>query len=483
VGGGEIGVSTPFLVGNGAGFSGDRVDAPIPVVRTLVRRGLPAALFFETLGERTVALAQLERRRDPALGYEPMLEPLLAPILADCCRARIPILGNFGAANPPAAAALVARLALRLGLPDLRIGLVTGDDVMGRVALDQLPVHEADGSIDTRAARLVAANAYIGAEPLVAALAQGADVVVAGRTADPALAIAPLVHHFGWAWDDWAMLAVGAACGHLLECGAQVTGGVFWDPGVKDIPDPANIGFPIAEVTADGGLVITKAEATGGLVDLRTVKEQLLYELHDPARYITPDVVLDITDCTLAQMGPDRVAVRGLRGHPRPESLKVTASFEGSWLGEGEVSVAGPNALARAQATASVLLERLRRRGLAVRARVDLIGVASVHDSDDGALWRAYDGPAPPEVRVRLAAEGADRDAVDQAAREVLALLCSGTAGTGGARWRVTPRILTRSHLVLRERVSTDVVVRSAREMVVRSAREMVVRSAREMAG
>jgi hypothetical protein len=459
-------MSDIFLVGNGAGLSGDRVDAPIPVVRTLVRRGLPAALFFEVLGERTVALAQLERRADPERGYEPMLERLLEPVLADCFRARIPILGNFGAANPPAAARCVARLALRLGLPGLRIAVVAGDDVMGSIALDQLPVHEADGSIDTRHARLVAANAYIGAEPLVAALRAGADVVVAGRTSDPALAIAPLVHHFGWAFDDWEKLAVGAACGHLLECGSQVSGGVFWDPGRKDIPDPANIGFPIAEVTRDGGLVITKAEHTGGVVDLRTVKEQLLYELHDPAHYITPDVVLDIGACTAEQVGENRVALRGLRGKPRPETLKVTACFEGSWLGEGEVSVAGPNALARARATADVLHQRLALRGLPVRARVDLIGVASVHDSDDGALWRGYEGPEPPDIRIRLAAEGAARDDVDQAAREVLALLCCGTAGTGGARWRVTPRILTRSYLVLRERAATSVTTRTAAEIM-----------------
>ena len=459
------GMTTPFLVGNGAGFSGDRVDAPIPVVRTLIKRGLPAAMFFEVLGERTVALAQLERRRDPELGYEPMLERLLSPILADCFHARIPILGNYGAANPAAAARLVARLALKLGLPELKVGLVLGDDVTSTIALDQLPVHEADDSLDMKAARLVAANAYIGAEPLVRALAEGADVVVAGRTSDPALAIAPLVHHFGWSWDDWQKLAVGAACGHLLECGSQVTGGVFWDPGFKDIPDPANIGFPIAEVTADGGLVITKAEDTGGLVDLRTVKEQLLYELHDPSAYITPDVVLDISGCSVEQVGKDRVAVHGLAGRARPDTLKVTASFEGTWLGEGEVSVAGPNALARAKATAEVLLQRMRLRGLPVRTRVDLIGVASVHDSDDGALWRGYQGPEPPEVRIRLAAEGADRDAVDQAAREVLALLCCGTAGTGGARWRLTPRILTRSYLVLRERVPTTVSVRTAREI------------------
>lgn len=454
-----------FLVGNGAGFSGDRVDAPIPVVRSLIQRGLPAALFFETLGERTVALAQLERRRDPELGFEPMLERLLEPILADCFHHGIPILGNFGAANPPAAARCIAALARRLGLPELRIATVTGDDVAGHIDLATLPIHEADSNLRADAAKLVAANAYIGAGPLVEALRGGAHVVVAGRTSDPALAIAPLIAHYGWAFDDWEKLAVGAAAGHLLECGSQVCGGVFWDPGRKDIPDPANIGFPIAEVGEDGTLTITKPDDTGGLVDLRTVKEQLLYELHDPAAYITPDVVLDITGCTLEQLGPDRVAVRGLAGRPAPVMLKVTACFEGSWLGEGEVSVAGPNALARAKATADVLLRRLEMRGLRVRSRIDLIGVASVHDSDDGALWRAYAGPAPEDIRIRLAVEGEHRDDCVQAAREVLAMLCCGPAGTGGARWRVTPRILTRSYLVPREMVPTTVTIRAAREM------------------
>jgi hypothetical protein len=454
-----------FLVGNGAGFSGDRVDAPIPVVRTLVRRALPAALFLEVLGERTVALAQLERRRDPEAGYEPMLERLLAPILEPCARHRIPILGNYGAANPPAAARLIARLALRLALPALRIAVVAGDDLRDTIRLDALAVHEADASLPARPEAMLAANAYIGAAPLVEALRGGADVVVAGRTSDPALAIAPLMHHFGWAADDWPSLAIGAAAGHLLECGSQVTGGVFWDPGFKDVPDPADIGFPIAEVTAAGSLGITKAEDTGGLVDLRTVKEQLLYEVHDPAEYITPDVVLDITACTLEQTGPDHVAVRGLRGRPAPERLKVTACFEGGFLGEGEVSLAGPNALARARATADVLLERLRRRGLDVRARADLIGVASVHDGDGGALWRAYAGPEPEDIRVRLAVEGASRDDVEQAAREALALLCCGAAGTSGARWRVTPRLHTRSYLIPRADVPTAVAVATARDI------------------
>lgn len=453
-----------FRIGNGAGFSGDRVDAPGPVVDTLIAMGGPAALFFEVLGERTVALAQLERRRDPTRGYEPMLERLLQPILQKCAQHRIPIIGNFGAANPPAAAALIAQLARAQGLPRLRIATVFGDDVREAIALDTAEVYEADAALPAQADAMIAANAYLGAGPVVEALRGGADVVVCGRIADPSLALAPLMHHFGWAADAWNNLAIGGTVGHLLECGSQVTGGVFYDPGYKDIPDPANIGFPIAEVDADGGLVITKADHTGGLVDLRTVKEQLLYEVHDPACYVTPDVALDFTAITLEQTGQDRVAVRGMRGHPAPERLKVTVSFEGGFLGEGEFSLAGPNALARARLAGEVLRERLRRRGLDVRARVDLIGIASVHDNDAGALWHDYAGPEPEEIRVRLAVAGAIHDDVDQAAREVLAMLCCGPAGSGGARWRTTPRIHTKSYLLPRSAVPTSVQVRAAWE-------------------
>lgn len=448
-----------FLIGNGAGFSGDRIDAPGPVVDTLIARGLPSAIFFEVLGERTIALAQLDRRSNPERGYEPMLERLLEPILVKCVKAGIPIIGNFGAANPAGAGRCVAALALRLGLPDLRISIVQGDDIRATIDLDALEVYEADEQLPARKDALIAANVYLGAKAISDALAQSADVVIAGRVADPALALGPLMHHFGWSPSDWDLLAVGATAGHLLECGSQVTGGVFYDPGFKDVPMPENLGFPIAEVTRDGGLIITKADNTGGLVDLRTVKEQLLYEIHDPAAYITPDVVIDMSAITLTQEGSNRVRVQGVRGHPAPEKLKVTASFAGDFLGEGMFSLAGPNCLARARMARTVLLERLKIRKLDVKARVDLIGVSSVHNDDQGHGIDSFDGPEPDDIRVRLAVVGSVRDDVDQAVREVLAMLCCGPAGSAGARWGTTPRITTRSYLVAREAV--PIAVRS----------------------
>jgi hypothetical protein len=454
-----------FRVGNCAGFSGDRVDAAGPVVDTLIELGGPSAIFFETLGERTVALAQLEKRRDPARGYEPMLERLLEPILVRCAGHGIPIIGNFGAANPPGAAMVIAKLARRLGLPDLRIGVVYGDDVRERLDTATHEVYEADTGLDMGGGDVVSANAYLSARPIVDALKSGAQVVVTGRTGDPSLALAPLIHHFGWAYDDWAKLAIGATAGHLLECGAQITGGYYYDPGYKDIPDPANIGFPIAEVHADGRLIITKAARTGGLVNEQVVKEQLLYEIHDPAHYITPDVTLDFSGVTVREIGADRVAVSGIRGRPAPDKIKATVCFDGGWLGEGEISYAGPNCLARARAAADVLLQRLKLRRLMVEARVDLIGVASVHAGDSGSTWREQTHSQAQDIRVRLAVSARTQDDADQAAREALALYCCGPAGGGGVRWRVTPRIRTRSYLMLPGDLAPGCRVQTATEI------------------
>lgn len=438
----------PLSIGCAAGFAGDRLDAGAAVVRTLAARGGPACLIYETLAERTLALAQLRRRDDPDAGCDARLEGFLRPVLADCLRHGIPIVGNFGAANPRGAARRIAALAAERGLQAPRIAVVEGDDLSAdrhRPLLRQVLGAAAPGS-------WVSANAYIGAEPIAAALRAGAQIVVCGRVADPSLALGPAIAHFGWAMDDWDRLARGTMAGHLLECGAQVTGGYFADPGRKDVPDLARVGFPIAEVDRDGHCVIGKADATGGCVDARTVTEQLLYEIHDPAAYATPDVVADITEATVTELGRDRVALRGVRGHPRPQRLKVNVCHEGGWLAEGEISYAGPGAQARARLAARILAERLPERPL----RLDLIGCSSIFGDDAGRLLSTLGDAASgggDDVRLRAATADANRERAEELVHELTALYTCGPAGGGGVRTSVTARLSTVSCLVPREAV------------------------------
>lgn len=442
-----------FRIGCGAGFSGDRVDAPQSVVAEIAAAGAGGALIFETLGERTLALGHIARRQNPSKGYEPLLEDIIEPILAQCIASGITIVGNFGQANPPAAARAIQAIADRIGLGKLRIAIVSGDDLTGKIDLDATERWEGDGRLPEIDGEVIAINAYIGAAPIAEAIKAGAQIVVTGRVADPALALGPLVAHYGWDWNDLDLMAAGTLVGHLLECGSQVSGGFFADPGVKDVPDTANIGFPIAEVEADGSFVITKAQGTGGLVDLRTVKEQLLYEIHDPAAYLTPDVTLDITDVRLTQLGADRVQVRGARGHAAPACLKATVGFYGDWLGEAEISYAGPNALARARLAVRTITERLARRGLALRHRADIIGTVSAFDSDGGELLSGYTDTQAGDYRVRFAFGSDSQRDVERAVQEVNALYCCGPAGGGGVRQSVRPRVRTLSHLVPRHLV------------------------------
>ncbi|SFU74906.1 acyclic terpene utilization AtuA family protein [Halomonas korlensis] len=443
-----------FLLGSGAGFSGDRTDAAIPVVAELIRRGQPAALLFETLGERTLAAAHRARHDDPGSGFEPLLDELLAPVLADCLDNGIAILGNFGAANPAGACERVRVLAEQAGRGDIRIGHVQGDDIRSRLsAIDLLHWETESGEMPGEEA-LISANVYLGAAPLVEALSQGAEVVVTGRVADPALFLAPLVHHFGWAWDDWDRLAAGTMAGHLGECGAQVSGGYFADPGLKNVPGLATVGYPIIEVEEDGSLVVTKPPGTGGCVTERTVKEQLLYEVHDPGNYLTPDVVVDLSDARIVEIGPDRVAVSGIRGRPAPERLKTTVCYAGGWQGEAEISYAGPNAFGRARLAAEVLRERLTFRvPPELRSRFDIIGHASVFDSDAGELQQQSAAPENGDYRLRLAVGHPERRWVERATQELLALYCAGPAGGGGVRRQFQRRVCTASYLVKRSDV------------------------------
>ncbi|TFF23171.1 DUF1446 domain-containing protein [Jiella endophytica] len=438
-----------FRIGCGAGFGGDRLDAAVPVVAALAEAGGPACLMFETLAERTLALAQLERKAG-RIGYDAHLVDRLAPVLKNCLDHRIAIVGNFGCADPEGAARAIAGLADRLGCRVPKIAIVSGDDlVSGRDDAD-LAALLATGV--PAGERVISANAYLGAREIAAALTGGADVVVTGRVADPALAVGPIVSHFGWDFDDHDRIAAATMAGHLLECGAQVTGGYYCDPGFKDVDGLEAIGFPICEVSGDGSLVITKPEATGGCVNARTVKEQLLYEIHDPSAYLTPDVVLDLTAVEVSQIGRDRVQVAGARGKPRPETLKATVCYDGGYIGEGEISYAGPNALARAKAA----METIRRRvDPALRLRADLIGSASLFADDDGRFI-AEEARLPPtsDVRLRVAVAAVERAAVEAAVYEVGALYTCGPAGGAGVRTSVRSRISTGSVLVPRQFVS-----------------------------
>jgi hypothetical protein len=407
----------------GAGYSGDRIE---PAVE-LAERGEIDYLVFECLAERTIALAQLERGRDPARGYDPFLEARMRAVLPACMRRGIRIVTNAGAANPSAAAAMVCELARELGLHGLKVAAVLGDDVLAVAgdAAQDVAVAAGDGD---RPVDVLSANAYLGVEPIVEALAGGADVVITGRVADSSLFLAPLVFELEWAPDDWTRRARGAVAGHLLECAGQITGGYFADPGLKDVEGLARLGFPIAEVSGDGRVVVTKIAGTGGRVTTRTCTEQLLYEVHDPGAYLTPDVAVDLTRATVAELAHDRVLVDGVEGRERPEMLKASVGYRGGWVGEGQISYAGPGAVARARLALEIVAERLRTTGVAHRElRTDLVGLDALHGP---ALSR--DASDPYEVRVRVAARCDSRRDAERIGDEVETLYTNGPAGGGG---------------------------------------------------
>jgi Acyclic terpene utilisation family protein AtuA len=438
-----------LAIGGAAGFAGDRVDAAGPVVEALVARGGPAALIFEMLAERTLALAQLARRQNPEGGYSPLLEPMVRPILRRCVEHGIAIVSNFGAANPQGAGRRIQQIAREQGLPRLRIAIVEGDDLSDERGQEILRHYLSPDHVDRE---LVSANVYLGAGPIAAALQANAQVVVTGRVADPSLAVGPAMAHFGWSETDWDTLGRATMAGHLLECGAQVSGGYFADPGLKDVPELHAVGYPIAEISPDGSFVITKPGNSGGVVDCRTVKEQLLYEVHDPAAYLTPDVTADISNAEVREIAPNRVAVTGVRGHERPAALKATVCFTGGWLGEGEISYAGPNAEARARLAVDIIK---RRVGGNIGLRFDLIGVLSIFGDDHGQAL----GDLPPgrarDVRLRVAAAHADRAQVECMLAELTALYTCGPAGGGGVRTALTSRLGSSSCYIPRELIKS----------------------------
>jgi hypothetical protein len=430
-------------LGTGAGFSADRLDPALD----LVAAGRLDAIVFECVGERTLAFGHRDRMAHPEAGYNPLLERRLCAILPLCVAHGTRLITNMGVANPRGAAAKTAQVARHLGLRGLKIAALEGDDVGALIGADT-PLPDSGLTVGEVGRPLVGANAYLGADAILPALEAGADVVITGRVADPSLFLAPLRHAFGWAADDWPALGAGTLVGHLMECAAQITGGYFADPGFKDVPNLAYVGFPIAEVAADGGAVISKLAHAGGMVSERTVKEQLLYEVHDPATYVTPDVVADFSRVDIRQDGADRVAVGGATGRPRPARLKVTVAFDGGLLAEAGVSYAGPGARARAELAGAIIKERmLALHGCNAPLRIDLIGVNALHGT-------ACEYPSDArDVRLRAALRADSREQAELLLWEVESLLCCGPAGGGGYRGRITPSVITHSAYVDRAQV------------------------------
>lgn len=433
-----------YRLGTGAGFSSDRLDPAVD----LVNRGTLDAIVFECLGERTLAFAYRDRSADPTRGYTPLLERRMEAILPGAVANGVRVVTNMGAANSPRAAEVTRDIARKLGLDRVRIAYVEGDDVSGLLSPDT-PLWEGMTIADV-GRRYIGAHAYLGADALMPALESGAEVVITGRVADPSLFVAPLRHHFGWSGDDWQTLGAGTVVGHLMECAGQITGGYFADPGVKDVAGLARLGFPIAEVQSDGAACITKLEGTGGVVDERTVKEQLLYEVHDPTRYLTPDVSADFSGVRIENAGPDRIAVSGAGGAAAPESYKVTVAFDGGYLAEAGVSYAGPGAQARAELAGEIVAERMDNvHGSNAPARVDIIGAASLH-----ATARRYHEDSR-DVRLHCTQRASSREQAELLLWEVESLLCCGPAAGGGYRGSITPSVITYSASLARDRVVT----------------------------
>jgi hypothetical protein len=418
-------------IGAGAGYSGDRIE---PAVE-LAERGELHYLVFECLAERTIALAQQVRLKDPDGGFDPLLASRMRAVLPACRANGVKIVTNMGTANPLAAAQATRAVARAAGLGALRIAAVTGDDVLDEARGTQLAL-DIGGTVADLGNRVVSANAYTGAAPIASALGQGADVVITGRAADPSLFLGPLVAEFGWAMDDWPRLGKGVLAGHLLECAGQVTGGYFADPPYKSPADLARLGFPIGEVREDGDLVVTKVPGSGGAVTAATVKEQLLYEIHDPARYFHPDVVADFSVAGVEEIAPDRVRVTGARGAAKTGLLKVSVGYVDGFVGEGQISYAGPGAEARARLALDIVRERLALTGVRMSEnRFDLIGADALHGAAHGR------GHTPYEVRLRVAGR---TDSLAEAARigeEVETLYTNGPAGGGGA-WKTAREVL-----------------------------------------
>jgi hypothetical protein len=430
-------------IGCGAGFAGERLPPSVD----LVERGSIDFLVLECLAERTIALAQRSKLADPSAGYDSLLErrvrSLLGPLLANNVR----LVSNFGAANPLGGGRRIIEIATELGI-DVDVAVVVGDDVLDRI--DRKAVAWEDGIPLEDHGELLSANAYLGSEALLAGLEYGARITVTGRVADPSLFVACAAHHYGWDLGDLDLIARATIFGHLLECGPQVSGGYFANPPWKEVADLAHVGYPIAEIESDGSAVITKCPDRGGRVDLATVTEQLLYEVFDPAAYVTPDVVADFSTVQLEEVGPDRVSVRGGGSHGQPEQFKVSVGYHAGYRCEAEISYAGHGSLARARLAGEIVRKHLAAH--VPEMRVDVIGQDSLHGQALSAGFEPY------ECRLRVVGLDQSQEVALTIGEEVTALYTAGPAGGGGVRVHLEEVIGVLSSQIPRDEAKPEVV-------------------------
>ncbi len=448
-------------IGSGAGYAGDRIE---PAVE-LMEKGNLDYIIFECLAERTVAIGQQDKEKDPSKGYNQLLDYRMEKILPLMAKNKVKVITNMGAANPVSAAERTCEIARKLGVGGLKIACVTGDDIT-----DELDKYEnekvlEDGTLlKEKKDVLISANVYMGAEGITKALKEGANLVITGRVSDPALTIGPLVYEFGWNIDDNPdQMGQAVLAGHLLECAGQVTGGYFADPGYKDVPDLWKLGFPLIEIDETGAFTVTKVEGSGGLVSVDTCKEQMIYEIHNPKAYLTPDATADFSKVTFRQIGENQVRAEHATTHGRPETLKVSVGYKDCFIGEGEISYGGSNCMARAELAAEILEKRIELTGIELEEyRTDFIGCNSLYRD---AISKEIGSGTPCEVRLRAAGRTKDRKNAVLLANEVEALYTNGPAGGGGAVKRVSEIVSVCSIFVPRDAVEAKVTFQEVEAM------------------
>ncbi|WP_320163363.1 acyclic terpene utilization AtuA family protein [uncultured Trichococcus sp.] len=435
-------------IGSGAGYAGDRIEPALD----LIKRGNLDYIIFECLAERTIAMAQREKRQDKTKGYNYLLEYRMRQVLPLAAKHKVKIITNMGAANPEAAARITKALGEEQGIYNLKIAYVVGDDISSNLQnyLQEKTI-ETGRTLMEIDRELISANAYIGAGSIVEALQMGADIVITGRASDPSLTVGPLLHEFEKPFTDEYFLANATVAGHLLECGAQVTGGYFADPGFKDVPELWNVGFPIVEFSETGDMTVEKLSATGGILSEETIKEQLVYEIHDPKQYLTPDVIVDFSQIVV-ENEEDRVKISGISGNKKTGTLKVSVGYEDGFIAEGEISYGGSNSLALAELAAEVVNKRLGIIGLDYEEiRIDYIGLNSLYGRSvsDKHIF-------PEEIRLRIAIRTKGIESANKFCKEIESLYTNGPSGGGGIRTYIKEIMAIESILVDEKQIPTS---------------------------